>query len=57
MNIKFLHFLLLFVLLGLIVRVEYNRVFVGVEGLWGGGGEGQREGRRDLVYAERERVV
>jgi hypothetical protein len=57
MNIKLLHFLLLFVLLSLIIRVKDDRVFVRVKGLWSGRGEWEREGRGDLVYAEGEWVV
>ena len=57
MYVKLLHFFLLLVLLRLIVRIKDNRVFVWVEGLWGGRGEREGEGGGDLINAERERVV
>ena len=56
MNIKLLHFLLLFVLLSLIIRVKDDRVFVRVKGLWSGRGQWERKWRGDLVYAEGEWV-
>jgi len=55
--IELLYFLFLLVLLGLIVRVKNDSIFVRVEGLWGGRGEWEGEGGGNVVNAECERVV
>lgn len=55
--IKLLYFLLLLLFLILIVRVEYDGVFVWIEGLRGGRDQWEREGRGNFIDTECERVM